>query len=167
MPGDQRGVEGLDGKMKVSHALPPVEQRIAAHPGLDWPEVDPELLRLFTPVMVEIVRALGFARAREFLSRHGGRDVCIPRFHSDALGLSDDELQRLRITLAHLMDREDRIYLVKDDRLFQIVRNAQIRAESGTTSINAQAREHNLSSRQILNIRRKDDGRQLDLFLLG
>lgn len=129
-----------------------------------FPAVDPELLRSLPPVLAAVVRALGFGRAREFLSHHGGVNVSVPKHRSDALGLDQAELARLRHTLAPHMDASGRVWMPKSDKLFQRARDAQIRKDKSNTSINAQARQHNLSSRQIQNIRRDGDDRQADLF---
>lgn len=129
-----------------------------------WPAVDPELLRTLPPVLGAVVRALGFGRAKAFLVDHGGVNVNIPKFRSAGLGLEHEELARLRETLAPHMDAAGRVWMPKPDKLFQRVRDAQIRRDKHRASINTQARENNLSSRQILNIRRDGDDRQADLF---
>lgn len=129
-----------------------------------WPTVDPELLRTLPPVLGAVVRALGFGRAREFLSAHGGVNVIVPKFRCAGLGLEPDELARLRETLAPHMDAAGRVWMPKPDKLFIRVRDAQIKRDKYNASINGQARQYNLSSRQILNIRREGDDRQADLF---
>lgn len=130
----------------------------------DWPAVDPELLRTLSPVLGAVVRALGFGRAKAFLAVHGGVNVNIPKFRSSGLGLESDELQRLRETLKPHMDAAGRVWMPKPDKLWIRVRDAQIKRDKYTASINGQARQYNLSSRQILNIRRDGDERQIDLF---
>ncbi|MDD2722222.1 MAG: hypothetical protein PHH47_13040 [Gallionella sp.] len=130
----------------------------------DWPAVNPELLRSLPPVLAAVVRALGFGRAGEFLMEHGGVNVTIPKRRSTALQVEAGELQLLRETLAPHMDAAGRVWLPKPDKLFQRVRNEQIRRDKYHTSINSQARQHRLSSRQIQNIRREGDDRQFDLF---
>lgn len=129
-----------------------------------WPAVDPELLRTLPPVLGAVVRALGFGRAKAFLVDHGGVNVCIPKFRSSSLGLDKDELARLRETLAPHMDAAGRVWMPKPDKLFIRVRDAQIKREKYSASINGQARQYRLSSRQIQNIRRETDDRQADLF---
>lgn len=129
-----------------------------------WPAVDADLLRTLPPVLRAVVRALGFGRAKRFLIDHGGINVCIPKHRSSSLGLEADELERLNEALAPHMDAQGRVWMPKPDKLFQRVRNADINRRKYMQSINEQAREHNLSSRQILNIRRETDDRQLDLF---
>lgn len=129
-----------------------------------WPVVNPELLRSLPPVLAAVVRALGFGRASDFLLEHGGVNVTIPKHRTTALQVEADELKRLRAALAPHMDAVGRVWMPKPDKLFQRVRNAQIRHDKDHTSINAQARQHRLSSRQIQNIRRDGDERQPDLF---
>ncbi|NOT66372.1 MAG: DNA-binding protein [Methylotenera sp.] len=129
-----------------------------------FPSVDEELLKTFPPVIRAVVKALGFARARDFLETHGGVNVHLPQFKSHALGLADDELARLRHTLAGHIDAAGRLWLPKPDKLFIMVRNTQIRHDKKHLSINKLARLNNLSSRHILNICRETDERQFDLF---
>lgn len=130
----------------------------------NWPAVDPELLRTLPPVLVAVVRALGFGRAKDFLAEHGGVNVCIPKFRSGALGTDKAELARLRETLAPHMDAAGRVWMPKPDKLFILVRNAQIRKDKCCESINGQARRYKLSSRQIQNVRREGDEPQFNLF---
>lgn len=129
-----------------------------------WPQVDEDLLGTFPPVIRAVVKALGFIRAREFLAEHGGVNQHIPQFKSFALGLADDELVRLRISLKDHLDTAGRIWLPKPDKLFIIARNTQIRKDKKHTSINKLAKLNKLSSRHILNICRETDDRQIDLF---
>lgn len=128
------------------------------------PAVDEDLLRNFPPVLRAVVKALGFVRAREFLDEHGGINQHIPLYHSRALGLSDDELAKLRVTLVDHLDAAGRIWLPKPDKLFMMVRNTQIRKDKKHTSINKLAKANKLSSRHILNICRETDEAQFDLF---
>lgn len=130
------------------------------------PVVDTDLLATLPPVLRAVVKALGFARAREFLLAHGGVNVTIAKRHSRTLGLQGDELARMRENLKLHLDHNDRVWLPKADKLLQMVRNAQIKREAYDKSIRDQARMYDLSSRQITNIRRENDGdtRQIDLF---
>lgn len=97
--------------------------------NLQWPPVDAEVLSTLPPVLRAVVKALGFVRAREFLEAHGGINQNIPVKRSLALGLQDDELQRLRVTLEPHMDAASRVWLPKPDKLFNLVRNTQIRKD--------------------------------------
>lgn len=133
-------------------------------PTASAPYVDEDLLRTLPPVLRAVVRALGFGRARDFLSEHGGVNVSIPLHRSRVLGLSDMELPRLREHLAPHLDAAGRIWLPKADKLFIRVRDAQIRKDRHHTSIRVLAHQNHLSSRQILNICREDDDRQFALF---
>ncbi len=133
---------------------------------MDWPAVDAELLTLLPPLLKAVVRALGYLRAREWLDTHGGVNVYIPSRKDAALDLQPDELCRLQQTLAPHMDAAGRVWMPKPDKLWQLARNASIRACADTSSIREQAFQYRLSSRQITNIRREsdsDDG-QLGLF---
>lgn len=132
---------------------------------MDFPDVAPELLATLPPVLRAIVRALGFVRAQEWLRDHGGVNVEIPKHKSVALGLTHDELQRMSAMLAPHLDADRRFWCPKADKLLALSRNAAIIANSHRDSINRQARQFNLSSRQITNIRRQaDTGTQMDLF---
>ena len=132
---------------------------------MDWPTVDSELLTLLPPVLKAVVRALGYVRAREWLDTHGGVNINIPARKDAAIDLLPAELMRLRETLAPHMDAAGRVWMPKPDKLWQLARNASIRACADQASIREQAFQYRLSSRQITNIRRDagDDG-QLGLF---
>lgn len=145
------------------HPLPPAPPPSGAVAS-PLPAVDEELLKTLPPVLRAVVRALGFGRAREWLVDHGGVNVTIPQYRTEALGLSADELERLRAQLAPHLDAAGRVWMPKPDKLIIRVRDAHIRRERSTASIAALARRHRLSSRHILNICRADDDGQLDLF---
>ncbi|MDT4328533.1 hypothetical protein ACQE3D_10705 [Methylomonas sp. MS20] len=133
---------------------------------MDFPDVAPEQLANLPPVLRAIVRALGYARAQEWLSAWGGLVINLPKRHSTALGLADDELERLNETLAPHLDAARRISVPKIDKLWQRHRNAIINAEKHWQSAAHQARAFHLTTRQITNIRRQgeDDDRQMSLF---
>lgn len=132
---------------------------------MDFPDVDQSLLATLPPVLRAVVKALGFARAQEWLRDHGGVNVHIPLHKSPALGLSDDELPRLRVLLQPHLDANNRFWCPKPDKLLNIHRNNAIINNAHRDSIARQARQFNLSSRQITNIRRQaDTGLQIDLF---
>jgi Mor family transcriptional regulator len=116
-------------------------------------DIDPDLLSILPPVCIQVVRALGIARARELLLEFGGQDVTIAKHHSRALRLTDRELARLRECLAGHMDHVGRVYLPKADKLINHFRDEQIRREADRKSIRTQVTEYKLSRRQILNIR--------------
>lgn len=132
--------------------------------SFDYPSVDEALLRSFPPVLHAVVRALGYTRARDFLHLQGGVNVSIPKHHSQTLGLQPDELNRLRHSLAAHLDANGRVTLPKADKLIIRVRDTQIRRDKQYSSIRLLAHQYNLSSRQIQNICREGDDRQLDLF---
>jgi hypothetical protein len=131
---------------------------------MEFPDVDPALLATLPPVLRAVVKALGFSRAQEWLRDYGGVNVHIPLKKAKALGLQDDELVRLRHMLQPHLDSNNRIWLPKPDKLLAMARNAAIINNAHRESIARQARIYNLSSRQITNIRGKDNGGQLDLF---
>lgn len=132
---------------------------------MDFPDVDQSLLATLPPVLRAIVRALGFARAQAWLRDHGGVNVHIPLYKSPALGLTDDELSRLRETLAPHLNADGRFSCPKADKLLIVHRNHAIINNAHRDSISTQARQYNLSGRHVQNIRRMaDTGVQADLF---
>lgn len=133
---------------------------------MNFPDVDQSLLATLPPIVRAVVKALGFARAQEWLRHYGGVNVNILLKKCRALGLQDDELIRLRQVLAPHLDANQRISLPKADKLLAMARNAVIIGTADQDSIARQARLYNLSGRHITNIRRKgrDSGGQLDLF---
>jgi Mor family transcriptional regulator len=126
--------------------------------------MDAEALRLLPPVLRAVVRALGFSRAAEWLALYGGVNVVVPLFRARAIGLSNEELARLREKLAPHMDAQGRVWLPKADKLMIHARNQSIRHERAHASIRALARRYNLSSRHIVNICRGCDDLQGRLF---
>lgn len=128
----------------------------------DWPAVDEELLRGLPPITRGVVKALGIAGAGKFLVAHGGKGTYIPKHKSASLGLTDDELVRLRITLVNHIDADNKVELPKVDRLFRQARNLQIRRDRENASLPEMASCYSLTRRQITNIVREGD--QLDLF---
>lgn len=132
---------------------------------MDFPDVAPELLATLPPILRAVVKALGFARAQEWLRDHGGVNVHIPQHKSKTLGLNPDELARLRLTLTPHLDANRRFTCPKADKLLAVHRNHAIIINAYRESISQQARVYKLSSRQITNIRRlADTGTQMDLF---
>ncbi|MDR2188937.1 MAG: hypothetical protein LBE62_13005 [Azonexus sp.] len=137
---------------------------------LTWPPAPPELLALLPPVLKAVVKALGPARAREWLEARGGVNINIPVGHGPAIGLTADELSRLRLTLAPHTDAAGRVSLPKVDKLWQVARNAAIVSAAKAFSIRDQALAYRLTGRQISNIRRgaadsqPGSGGQMDLF---
>jgi hypothetical protein len=132
---------------------------------MDFPDVAPELLATLPPVLRAVVKALGFARAQEWLRDHGGVNIHLPQRKSKTLGLNPDELARLRVTLAPHLDASNRFTCPKADKLLAVHRNHAIIINAYRESIAQQARVYNLSSRQITNIRSMaDTGTQMDLF---
>lgn len=126
--------------------------------------MDEELLKVLPAVLRAVVKALGYARAKEWLVDHGGVNVSIPMHRTEALGLAPAELARLRFALATHLDDTGRVAMPKADKLFQIARNAQIRKDRAHASLAALAHRHRLTSRMICNICREGDDRQIDLF---
>lgn len=132
---------------------------------MNFPDVDPELLATLPPVLRAIVKALGYARAAEWLQDHGGINIHIPLHKPKALGLDADELNRLRQVLQPHLDSNNRLWCPKADKLLAKARNACIINNSHRESIAQQARIYKLSSRQITNIRSEGvNWQQADLF---
>ncbi len=132
---------------------------------MNLPDVDGELLALLPPILRAVVRALGLARAIDFLRDHGGINVHIPLHKTAALSLEADELARLRHTLEPHLDSNRRVTLPKFDKLIALYRNAAIVNGMARESIAQQARLYGLTSRHITNIRQAGkDTDQLDLF---
>lgn len=124
----------------------------------------PDELHGLPPVLRAIVSALGFPRAQDWLSAHGGVDVVIPQHRTEALGLEADELSRLRIKLIPHMNALGKVTLPKADKLLTKMRNDQIRKQRPETTIDGLARRYNLTSRHIRNICKPDEDNQLGLF---
>lgn len=118
-----------------------------------WPELEDDVLQQLPPVLRAIVKALGFARAKIFLDEFGGLPFKLPKVSDTKLGLMTDELKRLRVTLKPHLDADNRIALPKVDKLFAHVRNQAILEGKDKDSITSQARQYNLTTRQVLNIR--------------
>lgn len=136
----------------------------AAVPTPAWPDVDAALLATLPPVLRGVVRALGFLRAQEWLQAFGGVPVGIPKFHSTTLGLTDEELGRLQVTLAPHLDAAGRVSLPKVDKLFLRLRDEEIRRQRPTGTLTGLARAHGLTSRHIQNICRETEDGQTSLF---
>ncbi|MCQ8116110.1 hypothetical protein [Methylomonas rosea] len=127
---------------------------------------DADTLQNLPPVLRAVVRALGYGRAQEWLREWGGLVINLPKHYTFALGLSRDELQRLRVELAPHLDSNDRFSVPKIDKLWIRHRNALINANKDWQSASKQARAYHLTVRQITNIRREGetDDRQMSLF---
>lgn len=132
---------------------------------MDYPDTDPALLALLPPILRAIVTALGFTRAQQWLSEVGGVPLRIPKRKKKWLGLELDEVARLAETLAPHLNAVNEFSCPMPDKLFLMARNAAINTNKHRESIRQQAWRYGLSSRQIINIRRTDDGgEQMDLF---
>jgi len=103
-------------------------------------------------VLKAIIKALGILRAQEFLIKHGGTQVFIPKNHSVTLGLTDFELKSLRAELNNYLNESSKITLPKVDKIFISFRNFEIQAQKDHHSIDELAKMYNLTSRHILNI---------------
>jgi hypothetical protein len=142
---------------------------------MDWPHVDTEMLQLLPAQLRAIVRALGVERARDWLETHGGTMVKIAVRDGESQGLTAEEMERMRITMAPHMLSDRRISVPKVDKLWQYARNTSIHQTRDRYTIREQALAFRLTTRQVINIRReagqaddteaseKDTG-QLDLF---
>ncbi len=115
-------------------------------------------------VLRAVVRALGWGRAGEWLTDHGGVPVVVPLHRQEALGLTAPELARLRQVMQPHVDDNHRVFLPKPDKLFIRARDAEIRRERARKSLTVLAREYRLTSRHIQNICREGEDRQASLF---
>jgi len=129
-----------------------------------WPSLDDDFLSTLPAVLRAVVRALGFTRAGDWLQEYGGVNCNVPAFRERAMGLAPEELARLRITLRPHLDANGRLWLPKADKLYQRIRNTQIRKDRGAASLSTLAHRYRLSSRQIQNICSDEEDAQLDLF---
>lgn len=120
-----------------------------------WPELEDDVLQQLPPVLRAIVKALGFARAKIFLDEFGGLPFKLPKLSNNKMGLMAEELERLRVTLKPHLDADNRIALPKPDKLFAHVRDQAIVGNKDHESITTQAKQYNLTTRQVLNIRRQ------------
>ena len=123
-----------------------------------------DILQNLPPVLKAIIRALGLERAQTLLLYFGGTMVMLPKYKSDKLGLTTEELTALHHELKpHLIDG-NRITLPKIDKVFIAFRNIEIRAMRENKSLNALALQYNLSSRHIQNVCKVTEDKQTDLF---
>ena len=152
-------------------AIPRLPKKLRPPPSHEgagtWPPVEPELLKALSPatVLKNVVLALGYKRARDWLREYGGVNFYIPVGNTPVMGLAPDETVRLRIALYEHTHDAGRVCLPKSDKLLALARNTSIRRDAGKQSIRQQAHLYDLCGRQILNIRREsEDVRQFDLF---
>jgi Mor family transcriptional regulator len=124
-------------------------------PAPNLPRVDPQLLAVLPPVLRAVVRALGVARAREWLMQYGGQHAIIPLICTSK-GLSKEEVARLRRELARHMDAAGRVTIPKADKVLIWFRDQQIRNERGRYSLPTLAHRYNLTVRHVMNICRED-----------
>jgi hypothetical protein len=144
----QRRSPRQQGSHSPVHAAAPVVQDEGV-----WPAVDPELLAGLPPVMRGVIKALGYARGRSFLEQHGGAYISLPKTRAThTLGLLPDELVRLNITLAHHIPTTRLVTLPKADKLYLHFRNEQLMRDRNKMSLRATAKQHKLTTRQVLNI---------------
>ena len=116
----------------------------------EFPPVDEALLKQLPPVLRAVVKALGFARAQEFLKEHGGTPV---RVHlAGGMGLSTDEVDRLNLTLDSHLRNEGVVFLPKADKLMANVRNRQIMLERRNNTLSVLAKTYHLTTRHVQNI---------------
>lgn len=105
------------------------------------------------PILRAVVRALGWARARDWLLVVGGRSVYLPRTISRTASLTTEEVQRLNRTLAQHLSGANTITMPKADKLFLGARNGEIRAlRADGVSLSDLSQQYGLTTRQILNI---------------
>jgi hypothetical protein len=125
--------------------------------------------RLLTPLLKQIVRAIGPADALRLLKRRGG--TVLKLYEGSGRSRVLDEIigpEQGQVLIEALAPR-DRVSLPKHDKITQQLRNRVIRAEQHAKSATEQALEHDLTVRQILNIRAEHEAvrrssAQVDLF---
>lgn len=123
--------------------------------ALQWPRVDDDALRTLPPVLRGVVRALGWGRARDFLSDHGGQPVFIPADKPVALGLQAAELARLRVALEPHLSSTRVVAMPKPDKLFLRWRDEQFARDMHKMSNSELARKFKLTTRHVLNLKRQ------------
>lgn len=121
----------------------------AANPELAF---DERLLPPSLSAMRRILRAIGPNHTIALLKARGGT-----RLHLVAGPLLHELIgtEATQALLAAFPD-QDEISLPKADKLIKQIRDRLIRAEKNTKSLTDQALEHDLTARQITNIRRAD-----------
>lgn len=146
--------------MSKRHARQPVHRDapVVDAAALRWPRVDDDALRTLPPVLRGVVRALGWGRARDLLTRLGGQAVYVPAVKTSALGLCADELQRLRLTLEPHLSSSRVVALPKADKLFLRWRDEQFARDMHNMSNVELARKYRLTTRHVLNLKRQCDG---------
>ena len=142
-------------RQTVHRAKAPVDAK-----AMRWPKVDEEAVRTLPPVLKAIVRALGWGGAREFLVRHGGLCVYIPEGKGSALGLSEPELQRLRIVLEPHLATNRVIALPKPDKLFLRWRDEEFARDAQNMTVRELALKYKITTRWVLLLKHKCEGVQ-------
>jgi Mor family transcriptional regulator len=119
---------------------------------------DEDLLKILPPVLRAAVRALGAAKAQEWLADYGGRNLYIPKRGHLGIGLRADELARLNAALAPHLDGCRRVTLPKADKLLAYWRNAALRRDRERYSLAELAIHYRLTVRHVQNILNEDGG---------
>jgi hypothetical protein len=109
-------------------------------------------------VLRAVVKALGWGRARDFLSMFGGQVVFVPADKPTAMGLSAGELQRLRHVLAPHLSNTRCVAMPKADKLFLKWRDEEFARDMHHMSNSELARKFKLTTRHVLNLKRQCDG---------
>jgi hypothetical protein len=116
---------------------------------------------LLPPVLRGLVEAIGFDLTLQLLRARGGQRVHIP-VQSSAWLLNLLGPKATRILCERWGGQE--LDLPKHDKIAVQLRNAAIRADRETHSLNALAARYGLTRRHILNVARTEDDGQPDLF---
>lgn len=117
-----------------------------------------DIERYLPPIPRAVYRALGLTRAIEFLCEFGGTNVRIAAGERSKLipFLSADEFAHLRTSLEpHVHPYSRRLSLPKSDHLLKTMRNFDIAAQADCQSLKEQARQYNLTTRWVLELRKK------------
>jgi hypothetical protein len=105
--------------------------------------------RLLPPLLRQIVRAIGAPAALKLLKQRGGTRVYASDGPTLRQILGEEDARRF---IAAMAPRTE-VLLPKADKILAQLRNRVIRAEAATKSLPEQALEHDLTVRQVINIR--------------
>jgi hypothetical protein len=115
-------------------------------------------MRSLPPVLRACVKALGWGRARDFLTAWGGQPVFIPAVKGQAMGLGAEELKRLRLTLEPYLSSTRVVALPKADKLFLRWRDEEFARDMYDMTNVELARKYKLTTRHVLNLKRQCEG---------
>lgn len=115
-----------------------------------------EISRLVSKDIKRMIEAIGLPLTLQVLRRHGGTRIRKPRGKDPMMFPAVIGKDAAR-SLAKLYEHAEYVTLPKADKILQEVRDTAIRADR-ELGLNELAERWNLTTRQILNIRRGDRG---------